>query len=148
MKKTLRRGVRVVSMTKEKASAATNGNRTKLSMYEKPPEPAALNQKAKVIGDATTNAKADVKREIKLLVDMPLKADLTQTNDVAWYFKRFAAAILQADDTLSILNWKDPEQNPIVRAGDIKYEESTVKQYFEGMKIIQSRRRIQGFMKV
>ena len=96
----------------------------------------------------TERATADFKKVIKLSVEIPLKMEDKKTNDLAIYFKRFATILLVADTTLSILNWDDEEQNPIKKSGDIQCSEETVKQYFSGMRIIQSRWRVQGFVKI
>ena len=86
--------------------------------------------------------------EVKLLVELPLSQSEDQTNYIGIYFKRFATVLLTAKNTLSILNWEDPEQNTITKARDNACNEALVKRYFSGMRILQSRRQVTGFIKV
>ena len=79
---------------------------------------------------------------------MPLKAQEGQTTNLAWCFKRFATALLKADASLLILNWMNPLKNPITKSGDIAYNKQTVKEYYAGMRILQSRKRVFGMVKV
>ena len=69
-------------------------------------------------------------------------------NDLALYFKQFATILLTVDLSLSILNWDHPDQNAITKNVDIACNEETVKQYFAGHRVIQSKHHVQGFVKV
>ena len=77
-----------------------------------------------------------------------MKEQTEQATDLALCFKRFAAALLRADKSLSILNWFHPLQNPIKNAGDIACDEETIKNYYAGMRILHSRQRVLGTIKV
>ena len=120
-----------------------NGNASHENRHHNPPEVPALTNKVN-----TTTESSDIKRELKLTVEFPLRDDNKYPNDLALYFKRLATVLFIADPTLAILNWHDPVRNPISRAKDIDCNEKAVKEYYTGVRIIPARRKITGFVKV
>ena len=87
-------------------------------------------------------------KEIKLTVEFPTKLQQDRTNDVAMYFKRFATVLLSAHPSIAILNWENPEQNPVTKAVDISPAEESISQYFSGIVVQANRRKIKGFVKI
>ena len=87
-----------------------------MQMYKIPPESPKLCQANRGSGKVTKKATANYKQKIKLFVDLSLKEKMQQTNNIAVYFKTFAALLLIANTTLSTLKWEDPEQNSIKKS--------------------------------
>ena len=123
-------------MTSKHCGSGPNGNAGLANRHNNPPKIPALTSK-----DAEGEDLADVKRELKLTVEFPLRSEAEHPNDLALYFKRLATVLFIADPTLAILNWDDPIRNPITRAQDIDCNEKTVKQYYTGVKILHGKKK-------
>ena len=135
----------MASLLSSAANSADAGNATNLN---NPPLAPCLQQKTTAQAFSATNAEVSFQRQITLTVEMPLKEDQDKATDIALCFKRFAAALLRADSSLEILNWFNPLQNPIKSAGDIACDKATIEQYYAGMRVLHSRRRVFGTIKV
>ena len=79
----------------------------------------------------------DASRKIKLTVEFPTHIQQDRPNDVALFFLKVASVLLSAHNSIDILNWENPLQNPVTKTVDIAPIEDTVCQYFSGM-VVQS----------
>ena len=79
-------------MTTKHCGSGSNGNAGQDSRHNNPPEVLALLNKE----DTTTDI-IDIKRELKLTVEFPLRDESQHPNDLALYFKCLATVLYIAD---------------------------------------------------
>ena len=116
--------------TNSHCGGAQNGNAGRDNKLNHAPEAPSLKTKDRGKAFSADKATSGVKKEIKLTVEFPLRAEEDHPNDLALYFKRFATILFALDPTMVILNWDHLEQNPIRRSKDIDCNEQAIHQYY------------------
>ena len=74
--------------------------------------------------------------------------DRHQGNDVAFFFKRLLTVLFAANRSILLEKWEPSEENPISKAMDKVYDESTIAQYYVGMKAKNDKRSIIGHTRI
>ena len=100
-------------MTDSHCGGAHNGNAGRENKLNHAPEAPSLMTKDPGKPFSADKASSGIKKEIKLTVEFPLRAEEDHPNDLALYFKRFATILFASDPTMAILKWEHPEQNPM-----------------------------------
>ena len=85
--------------------------------------------------------------EIRLQVEFPMQNN-NKKNNVADYFKRLITVLFAAEPGITLLNWQDPNLNPIQRSMNLQGTEDVISQYFTGMQIHHNRKKIIGYVKI
>lgn len=127
-------------------SAAAAGDKNPVNL-KAPPPPACLQPKS-INAPGFVNASTfDRIFEQRLTVEFPTQEQGKATN-IGLCFKRFMTILFATDKSIELLNWSNPDENPISDINNLQGTEEITSQYFSGMQVLTKKRKITGFIKI
>lgn len=89
----------------------------------------------------------DTSLELKLSIEFPLIRSKSE-NDITLFFKRCMTVLFASSKDLQLLKWYRTNENPIMAASDIVYDEETIGKYYSGMKMQDDCNRMKGYSRI
>ena len=112
-----------------------------------PDPPSLLPQRANGAAFGIQKQVVDTRQELKLSIEFPLSKS-KNGNDIVLFYKRFMTVIFASSKDLQLLKWEGSTENPIMAAADIAYDETTIGQFYSGMKMQNDRNRMISYSRI
>ena len=116
--------------------------------YFDPPNTPVLHDKTRPESFLAKDAMVTKTQKIQLMVEFPTQPQASKPNNVTMYFKQLMTLLFAVDQTMVLLNWDDPSQNPVTKIIDIKGNKEELSHYFLGMRVLSNSKKITGFIKI